>query len=461
MFCSYEIVSDMRLNTCEVITQANIIFFLFIYAGKVISCWMNEGHRCPLLKPEHNRTSLRESVPAREVMATNTRGRRSYQERYNSAEQRQDNGRTQVQGDVSGRRAVGVDQPFPNKPVQHRRSLNPRMHGSLALHDFEKISISARSRGPLSTHDHPNEIRETTKSQHSMGDFNSLTKREVQMAKAIHAKELMLQEKLWRVEEKVRQKMQTKDQSVQKLEEDMHNRRQRDGVKAETKIRPREPVTNREMLKHDRRHDDVEKLRKKENLRHEDRKGSTREEQGARCREVEDVQSPQLKREENKVIHESKVHVHKVRREVDRRKGEVGRAETRQQVKAAADIDISTSQKIYKDKKGVNGSCDDDVREEDMTMKSQQKTVHPISNRQQQGAHRQTYNSLTSLELLTCRICNRKFSQDRVEKHMQVCERVKQSQRRVFNSYFQRTKGSALEEFQKTHGRNRTPEVCQ
>ncbi|GLD62449.1 zinc finger C2HC domain-containing protein 1C [Lates japonicus] len=66
-----------------------------------------------------------------------------------------------------------------------------------------------------------------------------------------------------------------------------------------------------------------------------------------------------------------------------------------------------------------------------------------------------------SFQLVPCRICNRKFASKRLEKHIQVCEKVKQTHRQVFNSYLNRTKGSAIEEFWKTHSRSKTPEVLQ
>ncbi|XP_070776807.1 zinc finger C2HC domain-containing protein 1B-like [Enoplosus armatus] len=81
------------------------------------------------------------------------------------------------------------------------------------------------------------------------------------------------------------------------------------------------------------------------------------------------------------------------------------------------------------------------------------------SSRPEQGELRLLDSTDTGLQLLPCRICNRKFASERLETHVQICKKVKQSHRQVFNSYVSRTKGSAIEEFWKTHSRTKTPEV--
>ncbi|CAN9502191.1 unnamed protein product [Ophioblennius macclurei] len=64
-----------------------------------------------------------------------------------------------------------------------------------------------------------------------------------------------------------------------------------------------------------------------------------------------------------------------------------------------------------------------------------------------------------SLEILPCKICNRKFVRERLETHVRICKKVKQARRPVYNSYAHRTKGSSAEEFFKTHTRSKTPEI--
>ncbi|XP_042356716.1 zinc finger C2HC domain-containing protein 1B-like [Plectropomus leopardus] len=78
---------------------------------------------------------------------------------------------------------------------------------------------------------------------------------------------------------------------------------------------------------------------------------------------------------------------------------------------------------------------------------------------EEQEELRQDGDRDAGLQLLPCRVCNRKFSSERLQKHVQICKKVKQSHRTVFNSYVHRTKGSAIEEFWKTHSRPKSPEV--
>uniref|UniRef100_A0A8C8BYG3 C2HC/C3H-type domain-containing protein n=1 Tax=Oncorhynchus tshawytscha TaxID=74940 RepID=A0A8C8BYG3_ONCTS len=63
------------------------------------------------------------------------------------------------------------------------------------------------------------------------------------------------------------------------------------------------------------------------------------------------------------------------------------------------------------------------------------------------------------LQLIPCRICHRKFAAERLEKHLQVCERMQRSSRKVFDSSKYRAKGTDLEEFMKTNSRTKSPEV--
>ncbi|XP_035276100.1 zinc finger C2HC domain-containing protein 1C isoform X1 [Anguilla anguilla] len=63
------------------------------------------------------------------------------------------------------------------------------------------------------------------------------------------------------------------------------------------------------------------------------------------------------------------------------------------------------------------------------------------------------------LQLLPCRLCHRNFAADRLEKHRKVCEKVRYSTRKVFDSSKYRAKGTDLEEYMKTNTRRKTPEL--
>ncbi|XP_072545283.1 uncharacterized protein zc2hc1c isoform X2 [Salminus brasiliensis] len=63
------------------------------------------------------------------------------------------------------------------------------------------------------------------------------------------------------------------------------------------------------------------------------------------------------------------------------------------------------------------------------------------------------------VQLVPCQICHRCFAEDRLEKHIRVCEKLQQSKRKTFDSAQFRAKGTELEVFMKTNGQRKTPEL--
>nr|XP_020446715.1 zinc finger C2HC domain-containing protein 1C [Monopterus albus] len=273
--------------------------------------------------------------------------------------------------------AAGEDRSFPSKPVSHRRPLNPRTQDSHDVYEFEKMVISARD--PLSAEEHhSNGIKQITGSRDPRKDLQGLSSGEMQMAEAIHAKQLMLQEKLWRLEEKLRQKIQRDSADAAASEEERHRWGQAERGRAQMKTRLSEQqrtdlVKSREMLMEDRRKEDIKQQKKKQ----------------------------------------------------------------------GAEIDVSIWEEAG-------------VMPLDVTVSSPSHSTRP-----QQGELGLMDSTDISFQLLPCRTCGRKFASERLEKHVQICKKVKNSHRQVFNSYANRTKGSAMEEFWKTHTRSKTPEVLQ
>ncbi|XP_032356213.1 zinc finger C2HC domain-containing protein 1C [Etheostoma spectabile] len=433
------------------------------------------------------------------------------------AGKRQDIVFTQAQhGVVPGRKADGVDQPFPNKPVSHRRPLNPRKQESFDLYDFEKITITKQPRGLLSTQEyHSNGTRKTTGSQHSRKDSHPLPRGELQMARAIHAKQLMLQDKLWSVEEKLRQKFQREAaaREYQSREEQRHNRGRTERGNSQTITRLAEqkkiePERKNEMTIQERRQEDVKQLMNRQDQKNEDRRRNTHEEERSRwkIRDKEDAQSSQGHRKGHKDTHQITAPVRKVSGELSRmenvnehtrrRKGGEGKdngvwgvtgvksqdgtqkaKEREQNTTSMADKGLTRESK-YRERtcKEVYGVDD----EQDMPQIIQQKTSYKVATESHKGAGlklsvgrqlppvshpshssrpeqeelRQEVSTGTGLQLLPCKICNRKFASERLQKHMQICKKVQQSQRQVFNSYANRTKGSAIEQFWKTHSKS-------
>ncbi|XP_023272977.1 zinc finger C2HC domain-containing protein 1C [Seriola lalandi dorsalis] len=457
-------------------------------------------------------------------MSTYTRRSLSPHGQHDIPGQRQGNVYTQVQ---HGRRADGVGRPFPNKPVSHRRPVNPRTQDSLDLYDFEKITITKQQRGSFLPQEHNlNDIRKTTGSQHTTKDSHGLPSGELQMARAIHAKELMLQEKLWRVEEVIRQKIQRDRVAVaagndeMTSEKEMHDGGQAERGKAHTKTKlseqhRREALRNGEILMQERRKEDVKQLRRKQDQRNEDRMKKAHEEEGARWkrREIEAAECPQSKRPGNKGSLNNTVNKKKVSGELNklrwenvtehirgkgdekdqyiRGKAGVGPQDGLEEAKEREQYKNSISnigwpkekkymERIYKDMR-----CSYD--EQDIPQITQEKLAHRLATETHRGAERKIswestlppvssprhfsrphkeklglMNSTdTNFQLLPCTICNRKFKSDRLEKHVHICKKVSRSHRQVFNSYVNRTKGSAIEEFWKTHSRSKTPEVLQ
>ncbi|XP_028855440.1 zinc finger C2HC domain-containing protein 1C-like [Denticeps clupeoides] len=57
-----------------------------------------------------------------------------------------------------------------------------------------------------------------------------------------------------------------------------------------------------------------------------------------------------------------------------------------------------------------------------------------------------------------CAICKRRFASDRLESHLQICEKVQRSNRKTFDSSKQRARGTELEKFMKAGGGSSTAE---
>ncbi|KAJ4938866.1 hypothetical protein JOQ06_028332 [Pogonophryne albipinna] len=408
----------------------------------------------------------------------------------------------QAQHGVAGKRKDGVDQPFPNKPVSHRRPLNPGKQDSLDLEDFEKIILTEQPRGPsFPPKYHSDGIGKTTGSRQTRKDLHIETSGELKMARAIHEKELMLQEKLWSVEEKVRQKYQRYAAAHEdpKSREQRNNRGQAERGKVQTKgglfeQQRREPV-EREIMWQDRRQEDVKQLRRMQDQRIDDRISIKHEEERARW-EKEVAQS---QRKSHKGTHQTTVHEQEVSGEFIKstrgnvkehtgskrgeEKGEAiwGKTGVRSQdgtvkTKERADTDWSRERKykelyLSEDERDMPHQSSQHITSHKAATgnsRGAERKVsegqllppvsHPsLSSRPEQGELRQEESTDTSLRQVPCSVCNRMFAGERLQKHLEICTKLKQSKRTVFNIYVHRTKGSAIEEYWKTH--TKIPEV--
>ncbi|XP_029983167.1 zinc finger C2HC domain-containing protein 1C-like [Sphaeramia orbicularis] len=391
-------------------------------------------------------------------------------------------------GTTPGRRADHVNKPFPNKPMSHKRPHNPTSRDSLEHNNLEKVSISKKSSAPSHFHEYmSNSIRrETTGSRQPDKEYHRQIHGEMQMARAIHAKQLVLQEKLWRVEEKIRLKIQLESAAAagdgQKSGQEGKDYKGR----GETETRQRrEPEKRREVLM-----PEEEGEKRKQDQRKGDRMIKKCEEQEAKWdrREIKDGDYIYSEIKGSKGTREGTVHEEDDRKELKGGKEETEKdnrvwehTNVRSNQGKAGDRERSKTSKVDEAlSREKNYSAHNDDMNEGPQM-SQQKSApenHRVAERkvtEEPSAPQVSFPSPSSthqeeesevanstdgdLQLVPCRICNRNFTSQRVEKHVKICEKVKQSQRPVFNSYNNRTKGSALEDYLKTHSRSKTPEV--
>ncbi|XP_069574623.1 zinc finger C2HC domain-containing protein 1C-like [Brachyistius frenatus] len=409
---------------------------------------------------------------------------------------------TRAQHVAPNRKANAGDQPFPNKPVGYRRPRRTQV--PLDFSDCGIKTISGQPGGPLSSQErHSKDIREASGSCRSGRDPHRVPTEELQMARAIHAKEIMLQEKLWKVEDKIRQKIQRGGPDAaarvdQKSGEERHNRGQ---AQVKTRIpvqQRRDPVRSGDMLMQERRHVDLKHPRKKQDQRTEDRMRNTHEVQQARW---DDVESPRYAGKGHKgtdgIIfkQEAKGELNKSRwqnvKEHSRRKGGEekdhgiwgGTEKTKcsEQNKAYVRDTGRTRERTHKERTHKEPEGADAERA--TPQRSHQKTAHRPAAGSRRGAGGKLAEDSTlplvsspsegsgppqgelaladstdvGLQLLPCTICNRRFAGERLERHVQICEKL--SHRQVYSSYLHRMKGTTNEEYLKIHSRSKTPEA--
>lgn len=391
-------------------------------------------------------------------MSTNIRRRRNPQAQNNIAEQRHGNGHSHSRRDVlPNKKAAALDQPFPTKPVSHKRPLRAQV--PLDVSDPDKPT---QRRGNLLSQElHSN----GTGSRHLRRD--TLPSGELWMARAIHAKELMLQEKLWKAEEKIRQKIQWDAADVaadddQKYREMRHNRGQAERGKVPTKGRiseqqRSEPVRSRDMLMQERRQDDFKQPGKKLDQ-------MTKNRERNEVHQVQVAETPMSKEKGTKEKFDILRKEQEVSGEMKLRWKNV-KEHTRKKQEDKKTYSFYEETKYSKQDKAYMGDTGQTENQRSSQVKLPEDSALPLisspshSSRWQQEELTLMDSTDISPLLLPCKVCNRTFASERLEKHVQICKKTAQSHRPVFNSYTSRTKGSMLEEFYKTRTRSETPEV--
>ncbi|XP_034530749.1 trichohyalin-like [Notolabrus celidotus] len=400
---------------------------------------------------------------------------------------------TQAQRGVEpDRRADQYSQLFPSKPVNPRRPNYPKTHNSHDLFDFEKITITKQQRGPLSSRDHHSTGRETSGSRHPQRkDTLRLARGELEMTRRIQEEQLMLHDKLWKLEAKVREKI---HRDVKDAAHDYdRGQAERRETQKQTRLpeqQRREPVRTRGMQ--DRRHEDGKQQIERQDQRMEDRMRYTHEEKKTTWKEERrEVDSEHLQRKGRQGTQMNKSRFENVKEhargkggyEADdgicKKRGErpTEKAKEREQSSTSLVDKGRTRERKYREMYESDNNPQ-------VTQMSQHKTSHQAATQNYRGAERKQpkeplhppdYSSShsrrqeqeqlsrmdsenPSFQLLPCKVCNRKFASKRLEKHVLICEKDKHSQRQVYNSFAHRVKGSSLEDYLKTHYRSKTPE---
>ncbi|XP_028251796.1 zinc finger C2HC domain-containing protein 1C-like [Parambassis ranga] len=280
---------------------------------------------------------------------------------------------------------------------------------------------------------------------HSKEDSHRVPGSDLQMSREIHEKKLMLQEKLWKVEEQIRQKI------------------QRDRAAGDDqKTREDRPERNRDMLMQDRGQRDFKQVKKRQEQQTEDYMSTIHEETYPTIKTKEQEVSVELNPSR---WHNVKEHSRR-KRENERDDviwREAEKTKHNKQSKASVRDRGQTQEKIYGEGTHLETDCSVSEQDTPLKMATEHHRGKPLESNpvQRSGPQQAEFelldSTVVSIQSLPCKICSRMFVRERLERHVQICKKLKQSHRQVYNSYAHRTKGSDLGEFLKTHTRSETP----
>uniref|UniRef100_A0A1A8GJ73 Zinc finger, C2HC-type containing 1C n=1 Tax=Nothobranchius korthausae TaxID=1143690 RepID=A0A1A8GJ73_9TELE len=360
---------------------------------------------------------------------------------------------------VSSKKKDQVEEPFPVKPVPHRRQTQTQV--LFGLHDYEKITPSTQQRGHVMHQEyHSAGIRETRPLP------SELPSEEQLMNRAIQEKELLLLEKLWKVGEKVK--------AIQISSSDPtagHDHKRGDG-KHDVGLAEWGEVHRKPMSEHQRR----ELLYSRDVLLDEsfyDLKQRKTQDQMTEDGFRNKYEVQQFRWDVSKHETEGEPRKGKLQNEPFRRRdGKIydweEMDERYRKLNEASHRNTSwTREKEYKESMHSSGDKQNTpekiVQKPKQALANQRSTILPRlplhSSLQQQVEPELNDAAAGSFQHLPCNLCNRMFQSERLEKHIQICAKVNLKHRPVFNSSTQRSKGSQMEEYLKTHVRSKTPEV--
>ncbi|KAJ3613027.1 hypothetical protein NHX12_019283 [Muraenolepis orangiensis] len=339
-----------------------------------------------------------------------------------------------------------VPDGIPLKPVHHKRTVNPRPG-----HTEDRGNRGENSSKPPvevpSQHRKHLMYGAAEGSRHPKRDLDWLPDEQWRMAKEIHKKELLLQEKLLRTEQRMRKMILEDSESSETWSGEPGGRRDVD-------TRTEEGVSNR----HEGKRDTWNTLEGKQTRSLPKRPGRAEEpsdhRQGTsghlnrRGREGTEV------KELNSDTERSKRSIHlsaKMRGE-----SQWGRAPANEEQHKLSK-EKAPGKRWERNSTGRHGSS---VEETEHV--SQQRSVHvrmaepqggkerpyvPRSSRPQVADQIPEEKTDASFQLLLCKHCKRRFASERLENHLAICERLHRSERKVYDTAKHRLKGTDLKKF--------------
>jgi len=291
---------------------------------------------------------------------------------------------------------------IPLKPVHVKRTVNRRpdaghteVRGDGGKHTSKAtcwplagaaVGVSSQQhRGRLM-----NGATDVNGSRHPSRDLDRLPDEQWRLAKEIHKKELLIQEKLWKTGQSMR-KMILQDRGSSEIWRGEPDRSRRD-VDMRTEGSVGHP--------------------------HEGKRGNgnTQESKSGQA-------SAQQQQQQNHKLSEDKSPVKRRERDSTRSRGSSGEerepeGQTRQSAHGQAAEGHSSDERTI------------------LTLSSGPQVANPIPEM-----------ANASFQRLSCKYCERRFTPASLEKHSPICERLQQSRRKVYDSSKHRTQGTRMEEF--------------
>ncbi|CAL8286527.1 unnamed protein product [Lota lota] len=350
-----------------------------------------------------------------------------------------------------------VPDGIPLKPVHHKRALNPRPpgqpedrgNGGKHSHSSETpVGGSSQRRERLR-----NGAADVHRSRHSRGDPDRLPDEQRRLAKAIHDKELLIQEKLLRTAQSMRKMIIQDRESSETWSREPGRRRDADMRTEGSVSNPQEGLRDKWNTQEGKR---VEKV-----LPRRPGRGEQPSDYGTRAsghlnrRAKEGMEVMELNSDKER----SKRSIHlsaKMREESQWSQARANAEEEEQQGWERNSMGRHGSSGEEKQKMGQKWS----VQGRSAEYHGGKERPHLLrSSRQQVEDPIPEEKTEASLQLLSCKYCDRRFAPSRLEKHLIICERLHQSQRTVFDSSKHRLQGTDMEKLRRNSSMSVSSEV--